>query len=144
MIDPVEGFGAECDAVPLLDSEVFVQAQIVILEASTVNQVAHAISHDRAVGRLGEDWRAVRASDAEPEIRLVSPHNGVFLIATAQGRIAVDAPELTNDAAAEAADAGEIIVRADSERGAGLHLRHSGDCPAAEQLAHQPGAILED
>src|SRR5262249_18443381 len=117
MIQPVEGLGAEGNAMAFLDDEVFKQSEVVILEAWTIDNVAYAVGHDRAVGRFSKDRRAVRIGDVEPEA-LISLDGSVV---ACDANWPVNPPELRT---AARADAREVVTRSHAGRRAGLHLRY--------------------
>src|SRR5262245_14736930 len=140
MVQPVKGLGTEGNAVTFLDREILEQANVVVLEPRSVDQIAHARGHNSTVGRAREDWRAVRVGNIKPEAG-VGAVGGEL---PGNVWVAIDLPVLADATdTAETAGGRKGVTRSDAVRHASLHLRYGAESPAAQQFAAQPCLILD-
>ena len=127
MIDKVIGFGAELESGPLVDCELLVQSDVPILDTGLIDRVAHpALQIESSGGGLRRVSRKIAR-----RVRC-SYRSGEG--SRADGGSTVQHPKLAFRSASEAAefpDPGEIGIRSESARAAGLKLHRATHLPAS-------------
>src|SRR3954447_2646058 len=139
MIECIECFRAELEALRFGHGKLLVKTDVPVLEAGIVDAATHVRLHvECALRRRGKHRRPIRIRDREPLCRVLSAVGSKLVD---NRGIAVDHPELPRAAAAVPvtvlAHAGVVVVRDYLAGSAGLELRDAADLPAAERLADQ-------
>src|SRR5262249_13335217 len=137
VIDPVERLASKQQAMLLRNGKLLEQTDIPVLETGIVEVVSQAVANDGSVGGLAEQQVAAPVAYLEPLRRIIIATGGELLgVIRVLAEIGV-LPEVRDVVSAPRPDAGEVIARLDSKRGAALELSNTGNLPAARDGPQQ-------
>jgi hypothetical protein len=129
VVGEVEGVEAEGQRLLLVDGEVLLNGGVEVGLAGSADDVAVVLRGEGARRGRGEDERAVRVLDVEPQLAV-----GAGLGEAAAGLEVGTGGDVEELRTAARADAGDVAAGGDGERRTGLELVGLGELPAAEGL----------